>query len=224
LCRPQKRAAIVGDSRLFETAGHCEGGDTVRPHHIDRSRIALVAACALAFVAMSGCNRTSATGASDARATTTSGNPSDDRGNATVDRVVDGDTIIVDIKGERERVRLIGIDTPETHRPDTPVQCYGPEAADYAARLLPPGTAVNIERDVETRDDYGRLLGYVTRVSDGMFVNLEMASAGYAKSLRVKPNTTFADVISEAVRDAQQHHRGLWGACSGFGVPADSAG
>lgn len=145
------------------------------------------------------------------------------RGNATVDRVVDGDTIIVDIRGERERVRLIGIDTPETHRPDTPVQCYGPEATEFIAQLLPSGTAVNLERDIETRDDFGRLLAYVTRVEDGLFVNLEMAERGYAKSLRVKPNTTFANEIGDAVRDAQQHHRGLWGACSGFGVPADTA-
>lgn len=181
----------------------------------------------LAVVALSGCNGASGSGPSGTGASGTgaaSATKAPSVGNAIVDRVVDGDTIIVDIKGERERVRLIGIDTPETHRPDTPVQCYGPEAADYVAQLLPSGTAVNLERDVETRDDFGRLLAYVTRVSDGMFVNLEMAKAGYAKSLRVKPNTTFADVISEAVRDAQRHGRGLWGACSGFGVPADSAG
>ncbi len=92
--------------------------------------------------------------------------------------VVDGDTIDVHIAGRTERVRLIGIDTPETKKPNTPVECYGPEASAYTTALLPVGTTVRIERDVVGRDDYGRLLGYVHRLDDGLFVNLDIIEQG----------------------------------------------
>src|SRR3954451_24306016 len=78
--------------------------------------------------------------------------------NATIVRVIDGDTVDVTIGGRDEHVRLIGIDTPETKKPNTPIQCYGPEASAFTEELLPPGTPVRVERDVEARDDYGRLL------------------------------------------------------------------
>src|SRR6476469_2975663 len=79
-------------------------------------------------------------------------------GRATVTRVVDGDTIVVRIGGRDENVRVLGIDTPETHKPDTPVECYGPEASNRLVALLPAGTVVRLVRDVESRDRYGRLL------------------------------------------------------------------
>ncbi len=82
-------------------------------------------------------------------------------GRATVTQVVDGDTIDVRIGGRDERVRLIGIDTPETKKPNTPIECYGPEASAFTASILPAGTQVRLERDVVGRDDYGRLLAYV---------------------------------------------------------------
>jgi len=81
-------------------------------------------------------------------------------GLAVVTHVVDGDTIDVEIGGRTERVRLIGIDTPETKKSNTPIECWGPEASAFTASLLPEGTEVRIERDVVGRDDYGRLLGY----------------------------------------------------------------
>src|SRR5688572_15199922 len=104
-------------------------------------------------------------------------------GIATVREVVDGDTIDVAIGGRDERVRLIGIDTPETKKPDSPIECYGPEASAYTSDLLPAGTEVRIERDIVGRDDYGRLLGYVHRTSDGLFVNLAIVEAGFAQPL-----------------------------------------
>ena len=79
-----------------------------------------------------------------------------------------------------ERVRLIGIDTPETHVEDGPPECFGPEASAFTAGLLPAGTAVRLERDVVGRDDYGRLLAYVHRLDDGLFVNLAIVHQGYA--------------------------------------------
>jgi micrococcal nuclease len=132
-----------------------------------------------------------------------------------VTEVVDGDTIVVDLRGTRETVRLIGIDTPETKHPTKPVECFGPEASAFAHRLLPPGTAVRLERDVEARDHFGRMLAYVYRVADGLFVNLELARAGFARPLSIAPNTAHAGAITRATNEARAVGRGLWPACAG---------
>lgn len=136
-------------------------------------------------------------------------------GFATVSHVVDGDTIDVEIGGRSERVRLIGIDTPETKKPNTPIECFGPEASAFTEELLPIGTAVRIERDVVGRDDFGRLLGYVHLIDDpGTFVNLEIIEQGFARPLTIEPNSTYASRFSAAARAAERADRGLWGACS----------
>jgi micrococcal nuclease len=136
-------------------------------------------------------------------------------GSATIMHVVDGDTIDVRIGGRDERVRLIGIDTPETMKPDTPIECYGPEASAFTRALLPVGSTVRIERDVVGRDDYGRLLAYVHLVDDGeTFVNMEIVGQGYATPLTIEPNSTFARDFAEAARDAEAAGLGLWTACS----------
>lgn len=133
---------------------------------------------------------------------------------ARVVRVVDGDTIVVRVAHRHETVRLIGIDTPETVKPDTPVECYGTQASALTARLLPEGTSVRLQRDVEARDDYGRLLAYVHRVSDDLFVNLALAEVGAARPLAIAPNTANADAIVAAAHRAKTARLGLWGACS----------
>ena len=138
-------------------------------------------------------------------------------GIATVADVVDGDTIDVLFGGREERIRLIGIDTPETKKPNTPVECYGPEASAYTTALLPVGTMVRIERDVVGRDDYGRLLGYVHRLDDGLFVNLDIIERGYANPLSIPPNTAFAGAFAKAAGDAERSDVGLWAACAGTG-------
>lgn len=135
--------------------------------------------------------------------------------NAVVVRVVDGDTVQVEIDGKREKLRLIGIDTPETVKPDTPVQCYGLEASEFTKGLLPAGIAVRIERDVEARDKFGRLLGYLYRADDGMFVNLEIVAQGYAQLLTYPPNVAHVDEFVAAARAAERANLGLWGACTG---------
>jgi micrococcal nuclease len=140
-------------------------------------------------------------------------------GRAKLVRVIDGDTIVVDIGGREEHVRLIGIDTPETHKPGTPVECYGPEASARLDELLPAGTVVRLERDRESRDAFGRLLAYVYRERDGLFVELAMAQDGYAGPLAIAPNTTHRREIDAAVAAARADRRGLWGACGGFHVP-----
>lgn len=133
--------------------------------------------------------------------------------NAVVEHVVDGDTIDVTIDGDEERVRLIGIDTPETKRPDTPVECFGPEATAFTQNLLAPGTPVRLERDVVGRDDYGRLLAYVYRTSDGILVNYEIIRQGYARPLTIPPNDSYANLFVDAAGEAQRAAVGLWSSC-----------
>jgi micrococcal nuclease len=135
--------------------------------------------------------------------------------NASVARIVDGDTIDVTIGGRRERVRLIGIDTPETKKPNTPVQCYGPEATAFTKTLLPVDAPLHLERDVVARDDYGRMLAYVYLVGDGTFVNMKIISAGYARPLTIAPNVAHADEFVQAARAAEADNIGLWARCSG---------
>ena len=141
-------------------------------------------------------------------------------GLAVVTHVVDGDTIDVEIGGRTERVRLIGIDTPATTKPNTPIECWGPEASAFTASLLPEGTEVRIERDIVGRDDYGRLLGYVHLVEaagiDGMgtFVNMQIIEQGFARPLTIEPNSTFAREFADAAGRAALAELGMWGACS----------
>ncbi len=134
--------------------------------------------------------------------------------NATLVKVVDGDTIDVLVSGRKERVRLIGIDTPETKKPNTPVQCFGPEASAFTASLLPDGTALYLERDVEPRDPYDRLLAYVY-LADGTFVNVEIVRQGYAHVLTIAPNIAHSSEFVHAASNARAANAGLWGRCSG---------
>ena len=139
--------------------------------------------------------------------------------NATVERVVDGDTIVVELQGQRERVRLLGIDTPESVAEDRPDQCYGAEAGAYLTDLLPVGTDVALVRDVEPRDQYDRLLAYVVRTDDQLFVNLDLVDRGFAATLVYPPNDHYADVLRQAERAAVAAGAGLWGVCGGPDVP-----
>lgn len=134
-------------------------------------------------------------------------------GEATVVEVVDGDTVVVDLAGSEERVRILGIDTPETHHPDKPVECFGPEAASRTAELLPEGTVVRLERDVELHDRYGRLLAHVVRRPDELRIGNALVEEGYADTLRIPPNTSLSAELSAARQRAREDGRGMWGAC-----------
>ncbi|MCD9623571.1 thermonuclease family protein [Rhabdothermincola salaria] len=129
--------------------------------------------------------------------------------------VVDGDTIRVSIDGRTDDVRLLGIDTPETVHPTRPVECFGPEASARTHDLLAPGTAVVLERDTEERDHYGRLLAYVVRADDGLFVNLALVREGLAEVLTIAPNVAHTDAFLSAAAEARREGRGLWSACPG---------
>jgi micrococcal nuclease len=123
-----------------------------------------------------------------------------------VTRVVDGDTIVV---GD-ERVRLIGVDTPESVKPGSPVECFAREASAFLERLV-EGRRVRLERDAEARDRYGRLLAYVHRGE--LFVNAELVRRGYASVATFPPNVRHVDTLLRAQREARSARRGLWSAC-----------
>jgi micrococcal nuclease len=129
-----------------------------------------------------------------------------------VTKIVDGDTIHVQVGGRREKVRYIGVDTPETHKPGSPVQCYGRSASAFNARLV-AGRRVELRTDAETRDRYGRLLAYVYRRPDGLFVNAELVRRGFATILTIPPNVAHAAEFLRLQRAARAAGRGLWGAC-----------
>src|SRR5437764_8176768 len=102
-------------------------------------------------------------------------------GGARVERVVDGDTLRVSVDGRSHSVRLLGIDTPETHRPGTPVECGGPQATAHMQELAPPGTRVRLFADPrqDRVDRYGRLLAYV-RLPSGRFAEDAQLESGWA--------------------------------------------
>ena len=131
----------------------------------------------------------------------------------TILKVVDGDTVDIDIKGNTERVRLIGVNTPETKHPTKPIECFGPEASAHLTQLLPKGTHVRIERDIEARDRYGRMLLYLYRESDNLFINLDLVSHGYGTPMSIEPNTFHRNDFVHAAALAETTNEGLWKAC-----------
>ena len=129
---------------------------------------------------------------------------------AYVKRVIDGDTIEVSVDDHTDEVRYIGIDTPETVKPGTPIQCFGPQASALNHRLV-EGRAVRLVFDGERRDVYGRLLAYV--YVGQRFVNARLVRLGYARTLTIPPNDTHAGIFHRLARAAGLAGRGLWGAC-----------
>jgi micrococcal nuclease len=153
------------------------------------------------------------------------GDPPPRSAGAYVVRAVDGDTIEVAIDGRREDVRYIGVDTPETVKPGTPVQCFGRRAHRFNSRLV-THRRVRLVFGVERRDVYGRLLAYVyllpaTQLSHNSkraaqrerFLNAELLRRGLARTLAIPPNTRFAERFAALQREAARAGRGLWGAC-----------
>lgn len=139
---------------------------------------------------------------------------------ATVRRVVDGDTLIARVGGDDERVRLLGVDAPESVTPDRPVECYGPQAGARLRALLPKGSHVTLVTD-ETqgaRDRFGRLLAEVRRVPDeGRSVNEALVAGGYAEVFRGDGRGRLQPLLRAAERRARAARLGLWGACRSGG-------
>lgn len=139
----------------------------------------------------------------------------------TIEGVIDGDTVVV---AGGQRVRLIGIDTPETRHPDRGVECFGRQASAHTAQLLPPGEAVRLVHGVERTDRYGRTLAHVYRVRDGLWVNAALVADGYAQVFTYPPNVAHATSLLRLQRAARAQSRGLWSACEVEVPPTPTAG
>jgi micrococcal nuclease len=128
---------------------------------------------------------------------------------ARVVRVVDGDTVILAGLGSS---RIVGIDTPETVKPDTPVQCFGPRASAFSKHVLGAAGRVRYRVAVEPVDAYGRRLVYLW-LPDGRFFNALLIRRGLARPLPFPPNTRYAPLLQRLAERAARRGRGLWGRC-----------
>ena len=142
---------------------------------------------------------------------------------ARVVRVVDGDTIHVEIGGEEYTVRYIGMDTPETVDPNRPVGCYGPEASAHNKQLVEDQT-VWLEKDISETDKYGRLLRYVWLSDEadpalGQMVNAILVRDGYAQVSTYPPDVKYQDYFLGLEREARAAAAGLWGAACSSATP-----
>ena len=133
-----------------------------------------------------------------------------------VTEIVDGDTIHVELPdGSEEKVRYIGIDTPETQKPDAPAECAADEAEAVNAELV-SGRQITLRFGPERRDDYDRLLAYLYVPRPGrrpLFVNAELVRRGLAVPLTISPNDARAPLFERLARQSARAGRGLWGAC-----------
>ena len=146
---------------------------------------------------------------------------------ARVVRVVDGDTILASPAGGSGvvRVRIIGVDTPETVKPNTPVRCYGPQASAFTKHLLPPGSVIEAAHEPGGDvDRFGRQLWDVW-LPDGRFLESVLAAAGAARAYPFPPQVEHADVIARLAGQARAQRRGLWGApCDGNSFGDNASG
>jgi micrococcal nuclease len=125
-------------------------------------------------------------------------------------RVIDGDTVEVQMGGRRERVRYIGVDTPESVAPNQPVECFGREASARNKELV-EGKRVRLEKDVSDTDRFGRLLRYVWLGDEQ--INARLIAEGYANVATFPPDVRHQDLYRRLQNDARTAARGLWGAC-----------
>lgn len=128
---------------------------------------------------------------------------------ARVERVVDGDTLIVDGR----RIRLIGVDAPESVKPNSPVECFGPESSAELARLLPRRTPVLLEWDLERKDRFDRDLAYIWLTEPPRLLNAELVLNGFATEATYRPNVAHLAELRAAEDSARAAGRGLWSRC-----------
>jgi micrococcal nuclease len=122
-------------------------------------------------------------------------------------RVIDGDTIVIEIDGKQEKVRLIGVDTPETVHPQKPVEYFGKEASEFTRKMV-ESKRVRLEYDWQKRDKYRRLLAYVY-LEDGTFLNAEIIKQGYGFAYTRFP-FKYLEEFRQYEREARENNRGLW--------------
>ncbi len=133
---------------------------------------------------------------------------------AQVVDVINGDTIeILLADGTREKVRYIGVDTPETRHPRKGLECFGKEATAFNKSLV-LGKRVWLELDAQERDRYGRLLAYVwLDPQKQRMANALLLAEGYAQISTIPPNVKYAELFQKLQREATSNHKGLWGSC-----------
>jgi micrococcal nuclease len=170
--------------------------------------IKIIAIAALALAVVSACN--GASKRTERKSTSAL------KQSATLVRDIDGDTIVVSINGVEKHVRLVGIDTPETHKPGVKVECGGPQASALAAKWASPGDRVTLTYDFtqDRTDRYGRLLAYVSAHHHSL--QLDQLRAGWAE-VYVYQHHPFGRVESfhRAQESAKKHDRGAWKLCGG---------
>jgi micrococcal nuclease len=131
-------------------------------------------------------------------------------------RVVDGDTIEARIGGTIYTIRYIGLDAPESVKPGSVVEPFGPEASEKNRELV-DGKAVLLEKDLSNTDRFGRLLRYVyvdlPAQAGDIFINDYLVREGYARASTYPPDVRYADTFTASEREARGNSRGLWGAC-----------
>lgn len=132
---------------------------------------------------------------------------------ATVQHVVDGDTVYLMLAGERTKVRLLNVDAPEIPHPEQPGECFGPQAANFLAKKLPKGSKVELEFDVEPLDQYGRSLAAVSL--GGELINESLVASGHATAMKVEPNVKFYKQLRAAQAQAEQRHAGMFDPANG---------
>lgn len=133
-----------------------------------------------------------------------------------VKRVIDGDTIEIE---SGQKVRYIGIDTPELHDPRKSVQCFAKESMEKNKQLV-EGKNVKLEKDVSETDKYGRLLRYVfidqTGTTSALFVNEYLVREGFAYAATFPPDVKYVNLFLKAQQEARENRKGLWNKCSLF--------
>jgi len=139
---------------------------------------------------------------------------------ATVTRIVDGDTVEVQIEGQTFKLRYIGIDTPETVAPGQPIECFGKEASARNSELV-LGKTVGLEKDVSETDRYGRLVRYVWL--DGRMIDALLVEEGYATAYTYPPDVRYASMFVALQAQAREAGRGLWGPACQSPTPAPPA-
>lgn len=137
---------------------------------------------------------------------------------ATIIRVIDGDTVVATVSGKETTVRLLNIDTPETKAPNRPVQCLGNEATTFTESMLRPGDKVTLEYDVTRLDQYGRTLAGVYK--DKSLVNADIAAAGLGVAVLFEPNDRFYAEVLAAQEEAEGNNAGLFAKNIECTVPA----
>ena len=175
------------------------------PHYYRRHRLKLLIAMLVALAVVA----TQSGWLDDASKKAQQSNP----GLYTINHYVDGDTIAVNMNGSVETVRFIGVDTPETHKPNTPVQCYGPQAADHTKQAISRFGKVRLQADPQdtNRDRYGRLLRYVY-LPDGTLLDEQIIKQGYGFAYLSFPFSKKTQFAADQ-QAAQAAKLGLWAVC-----------